>query len=75
MTDVLTFIVEEDGQVRHVEVPLSTDDLPEEIVARIALISADRRTAALLAYRLSVPLEAAERLVDELLAGEGVVVA
>ena len=77
---MLAFQIEyEDGSFAEVEVPMTFDDVPEEVLARV-MRDHDRAdvagiTAELLAWRLDVPYEAALRLVDELLVGEGVVVA
>ena len=76
----LTFELEyEDGAITQVEVPMTFDDVPGEVMAEIleAVSPSDLVGVAtrLLAYRLDVPLEAAERLVDGLNDGEGVRVA
>jgi len=76
MDDLLIFELEwDDGSLTQVEVPLSTDDLPLEIVAPMIFLSETQRVVVLLAYRLSIPLEAAQSLVDGLLVGEGIKVA
>ena len=76
MDDLLVFELEwDDGSLTQVQVPLSTDDLPVELVARFMFLDETQRVAALLAYRLSIPLEAAQSLEDSLLDGEGVKVA
>ena len=76
MDDLLVFELEwDDGSLTQVQVPLGTEDLPVELVARFMFLDETQRVAALLAYRLSIPLEAAQSLVDSLLDGEGVKVA
>ena len=76
MDDLLIFELEwDDGSLTQVQVPLSTDDLPVELVARFMFLDETQRVAALLAYRLSIPLEAAQSLLDSLLTCEGVKVA
>lgn len=72
MTQELTFRVEEDGQTRDVVVPMRFDDLPALVMATLMTVPESERVAVVLAYRCDVPLEAAQRLVDELLHGEGV---
>ena len=44
-----------------------------DLIARMVPLTDEEKTAALLAYRLDVPLEAGRRLVDELNAGTGIV--
>jgi hypothetical protein len=73
----LTFELEyEDGSNTQIVVPLSFDDVPGEVMAEIleAVSPSDLVGVAtrLVAYRLSVPLEAAVRLVDGLNRGEGI---
>ena len=70
--DELTFRVEEDGEIREVTVPMTFDDLPSLVMATLMAVPESERVAVVLAYRLNVPLEAAQRLVDELLHGAGV---
>lgn len=77
---MLTFEIEyDDGTTELKQVPLTFDDVPGPVKAQIVaecdpsdLIDI---TARMLAWRLDVPLEASRRLIDELEAGEGVVVA
>lgn len=77
MIDSLTFcLTREDGTTTTEMVPLDFSDIPGEVIARIVAESdmsdpADV-TAAVLAWRLSVPKEIARTLVDELNRGEGV---
>lgn len=76
MSEVLRFRIEyEDGSSAEVEVPMTFHDVPQEVAARLVFVPEAERVSHLLAWRLDVPLEAAQRLVDELLRGEGVVVA
>ena len=70
--DDLRFRVEEDGEVRDVVVPMTFDDLPVLVMSTLMAVPESERVAVVLAYRLSVPLEAAQRLVDDLLHGSGV---
>lgn len=72
MDDSLRFRIEEDDQVRFVDVPFTFDDVPVDVALSLMLLPSERRLAGLLAWRLSIPFEAAERLVDELKQGEGV---
>lgn len=76
MAELLRFRIDyEDGSHAEVEVPMTFDDVPSEVAARLLFVPEGQRVVELLAWRLDVPLEAAQRLVDELLRGEGVVVA
>lgn len=74
--ETLTFQIEyDDGSTRNVEIPMSFDDVPDQVAVGLLGLGEHERVAHLLAWRLDVSLEASQRLVDELLAGEGVVVA
>ena len=69
-----TFRIEHvDGTTVDRVVPLTFDDLPADLTGRLAFLNEEERVAALLAYRLDVPLEAAQTLVDELNSGNGIV--
>lgn len=76
LDEMLTFEIEyEDGTVEQKTIPMTFDDVPDPVIAGLLLLKDEDRVAALLSFRLDVPLEAAERLVGELLRGEGVRVA
>ena len=78
--DVFRFEIEwDDGTTEIRECPVTFDDVPVVVLAGILdgidASDHDALLSALLAWRLNVPLEASERLVDALNAGEGVRVA
>ena len=69
-----TFRIErDDGTIEERTVSTSFGDLPVDLIARMVPLTELEKAAALLAYRLDIPLEVAQRLVDELNAGTGIV--